>query len=231
MQVLPYAIVLLCLLLPHFLLDRTAAAIAGYTLVMLLVMTAVSIIWTAAAPPKAGHIWVLLTALGGISFIEGLAPKVGLAPALAVSALASTWCGLWCAGAWALRRLGPGIGAAVPLLGASVCMALPVAAMPLIRAAVRWNSPGHPAWQNALVQITAHACPFFPALGALRPAVTIDWGTLPGLYAWSGLGQEIPLALPNVWLCSALYAGGAVILCLLGWLLRSTPPAPPIPPR
>jgi len=196
-QVLPFAIVLTCLFLPHFLLDRTPATIAGYTLVMLLVMTAVATVWTATAPQKAGQIWMLLTALAAISFAEGLAPKVGIASALAVSALAAAWCGLVGAATWALRRLGPGAGAAATLAGSALCMALPVAAMPLVRAAARWNNPGHPAWQETLVQVSAHACPFFPALSALRPAVKVDWGTLPGMYAWSGLGQEIPLTLPN----------------------------------
>ena len=150
-----------------------------------------------------------------------LGPYLGLGVCVRLAVLVAAWTGVWVAGAWALRRFGPGSSGGVTLGIACVCMAAPVVAMPLVHAAAHWGPAGTVSpWQGRVVEVIGHVCPFFAVLDALRPVIRVDWGTLPGMYAWSGLGQEIPLALPGVWTCTAIYAGGAILVLLGGRMAR-----------
>jgi hypothetical protein len=184
-------------------------------------------------PRLAGWSYLLLVVLAAVVLTGCLSPYIGIGACGRLAILLAAWTGLWAAGTRALRRWGPGLGLGMMLTLSSVCMALPVAAMPLVRAAAHWGSGvGVSPWQNRLVEVIGHACPCFPILEVLRtsPAeIRIDWGTLPEMYAWSGLGQEISLALPSVWSCSALYAGGALLVMVGAMALRKKAPSSAVP--
>jgi hypothetical protein len=218
--------ILLSLAFPH-----TPATLAGIVLLMTLLGTTAAIAAGASGPPIRWHaplgIGATLLMLTATVF-SLVAIDAGFRQAASTSVVALSWSALWGILAWALRRQGPGLSVGMPLGLASLGMALPVAAVPLVHWAGHWTSTDGSIspWQSRVVATIAYACPFFPTLRALRPAVRVDWGTLPGMYAWSGLGQEIPLQLPSPWLCALLYA---VLAAAIWYIARRTSPRLPNP--
>jgi hypothetical protein len=144
---------------------------------------------------------------------------VGLAAAAELVTIVIAWTLLWSAAACALRRFGSGIACGAPLFTAMLLLASPVAAMPLVHAC-----PSGSWRQTLLVKAIAHGCPILPCLDAVKPAIRIQWAELPGMYAMSGLGQEVPMELPNGWCSMAIYGGGGIVIWGLGTLLNRKRP-------
>jgi hypothetical protein len=95
--------------------------------------------------------------------------------------------------------------------------------MPLVHATGRWGTGtdgGISPWQGRTVEVIRDTCPFLGIVDAFRPAIKIDWNVLPGMYAYSGLGQEIPMTLPAWWASAGLYAGITAVIVLITILRR-----------
>ncbi|HVS70578.1 MAG TPA: hypothetical protein VHQ47_04915 [Phycisphaerae bacterium] len=210
------------------------AMILGWLMALFVLAPTFLVLWIAAAPPllfplpRISLAYVLLADTGGLLLLLFLAPRPHAFPLAAVGALyllLAAWLGLWASLAACLRRCGAAWSAVLPLLLASLCMAAPIVAMPLIRAA-----PASGVWSRQnLIPLATHACPMLAALDALQsPRLPIppDWGTLPLMYRYSGLGQSIPAPLPHWWLSAVLYAAPAL---LLGACSRSHRPSPLVP--
>jgi hypothetical protein len=209
----------LWLAVPH-----TKSTLVGWVLMMAVLGTVAALASGADLAGGTPHRWRALAGIGGVLFVLILILKLvvwveaGLWEATWTASVAASWVALWGMLAWALRRRGAGVAVSVPLGLASVCLALPVAAMPLVRWAGQWGSSEGvvSVWSGRAVEVVAHACPFFAILSALKPAVRVDWGVLPGMYAWSGLGQEVPLEMPAPWVCGLIYASLAAAVWLVG---------------
>ncbi len=139
----------------------------------------------------------------------------GLVPAAELAAICAAWTLLWSSAAWALSRFGPAIAGGVPLLAAMLLMAAPVIALPAVHA-----TPSGSPRQHLLVEAIAHSCPMLACIAAVQPHIRIEWAELPGMYAMSGLGQEVPMELPEGWTSAAIYGGGAMLLACVGLLLN-----------
>jgi len=174
-------------------------------------------------------------AAGALLAVVGVGwAQVGWKEVGALFALVLSWSALWCAVAWGLRRWGPGISAGVPLALSMVLMAAPVVMMPAVHAAAHWG-PGvsdgaggagrGQDWQGRAVKGVAISSPLLAGLDALRPAVRVDWATLPGMYDLSGLGQEVPMELPRWWINSLVYGGAALLVGIGRLLLQARAPA------
>jgi hypothetical protein len=199
----------------------TNMTLVGWTLLMTVAGTAAAVLAGTGAVPEGRR------GIRGVAAVAATTVLIlicvvwngaGLGEAVRGGAVAGSWVLLWGLAARAWRRWGAGVSAAAALGLAGLGLAAPVAAVPLVRWAGHWGSTGGAvsAWQGRVVEVLAHACPFFPLLSALKPALRLDWGTLPGMYAWSGLGQEVPLELPGAWGCAALYAALATAVWAAG---------------
>lgn len=209
---------------------HTQAGMVGWTLLFFVLTTATGIdaavrgCRPAAACEKPYWAWVLAMSLlmpATLAFVL-LAPVVGVWSSVRVGVLLMTWTGLWMSVAWALARFGTGVSFAVPLALAGVCFASPLLGMPVVRSAAHWGvapGAGVSVWQARVVAAEVRACPFFGAMEALRPQARVDWGTLPGMYEWSGLGQEVPVEMPGSWGCAGVY--GLVALGVAGVKFRT----------
>ena len=193
----------------------TKGAFVGWVLMMAVLGTVAAIVAGADLAAGRPHRWLALAGIGGVLFVLLLILKLvvwaeaGWREAAWTAGVAASWAALWGMLAWALRHRGAGVAIGASLGLASACMALPVAAMPVVRWAGHWGYTDGvvSVWQGRAVEVVSHACPFFALLSALKPAVGVDWGAQPGMYAWSGLGQEVPLELPEPWVCGMIYAG------------------------
>jgi hypothetical protein len=224
-------------------------AFVGWLGLLLLATTVASIIWTAAAKPTSPfegerrHVTLGYALLGDTAGLLILAVGLsdgflGLAEVGKVYLLLISWTGLWTAVAYALKRWGPGVSVGVSLTLATLLMAGPVTFVPLARAA-SWQetqtvqaSDGVPvmrarpaasnsALQERIVQGIGIACPLLATLDATRPQLEVHWAQLPGMYAMSGLGQNIPMTLPKWWVNTLVYAGVAALVCLGLWVFQS----------
>jgi len=125
---------------------------------------------------------------------------LGWGSAFHAALLLAAWVWL-CAGVARFCRHS-GFAAAIAL-GMTISMTLlaaPVIFSPLLHAAA-----GTPV-QHLFAQGLVYACPIMGELDAIRPAVRVDWSVLPGMYAYSGLGQEVPVSLPPWWISALIYA-------------------------
>jgi len=124
---------------------------------------------------------------------------LGILETLRVATIFLLWLCFCSAMAWVLRGLGPATANAISLTIATLLIASPVIAIPLVRAAGS-------TWQSRFVELIRNTCPFLAVVDAVRPAMKIDWTHLPRMYEWSGLGQDIPMLLPNAWVSVGIYA-------------------------
>jgi hypothetical protein len=207
-------------------IEHTKATLVGWVLMMTVVGMAAGVV--AGARGEIGNRkWEIekrrypVAGMGGGMAVAGVifllficlcVSYAGIWGGARAGAVVGAWVMLWGAVAWGLRRWGTGVSVGVAMGLAGLCMALPVGAMPAVRAAHAGSG-----WLRGMVEVVAHACPFFPALSALGPEVRVDWGVLAGMYQWSGLGQEVPLGLPGAWGCAALYGVLAAGICAAGW--------------
>ncbi len=60
------------------------------------------------------------------------------------------------------------------------------------------------------------SCPAMGVLQGMEPGVKTEWSVLPGMYAYSGLGQEVPAELPAWWACVLGYAGAGAMARVIG---------------
>jgi hypothetical protein len=201
------------------------SVLAGWLCSMFLLVTVVAVIAAAAEPQgyfPRGRVFFgysLLTDLAGLLLLLVGRGDHGLSLPIIVAlyVLLAAWTALWAAMAAWLRGWGSGWSAAVTLSLAMLAMTSPVTAMPLVRAAPLLG----PKWQGLIVSIITHTCPLLPMFDVLRPEAHLDWGQLPGMYRYSGLGQSIPATLPTWWSCASIYAGAALPLA---WLARPRRP-------
>ncbi|HVX85098.1 MAG TPA: hypothetical protein VH253_09800 [Phycisphaerae bacterium] len=214
-------------------------ALVGWLMALFVIAPTLLVLWIAAAPPlvfpvpRISFAYVLLVDVAGLLLLAIGAgeARVPLADVGALYLLLAAWIGACAALAAFLRRWGAGWSAALPLTLAGLCMAAPVAAMPAIHAA----PAAGPLSQPHLIALTTHACPMLAAIDALgaagpNPASPhLDWGTLPLMYRYSGLGQSIPAQLPRWWIVALLYGSAALVLGTLARARRPSPVAPDSP--
>jgi hypothetical protein len=220
-------------------------AFVGWLGLLLLAATTAAIIWTAAARPASSFEGERRQVLLGFSLLGDTAGLLVLAVGLSdgfltllevlrVYLLLIAWTGLWVAVAFALKRWGPGMSVGISLTCATLLMSAPVTLVPLARAAA-WQEtrtaqasndlPTLPArnvtvLQERVVQGIGIACPLLATLDAARPHLEVHWAQLPGMYAMSGLGQNIPMSLPRWWINTLVYAGAALLVCLGLWVFQ-----------
>jgi hypothetical protein len=195
---------------------QTAGELAGWLMLVLVMGTAVAIA-TAAALRRIG--WAQGYLMGSAAVLVAAVGmvQVRVGAGVALACLFVAWMMLWSAVARLLVPWGSGFSAMVPLALSGLCMSSPVAAMPLVHAAAHWGAGGSLIWQERVVQVVRHACPFLAVLDVMPAGeggggVRSNWSTLPGMYKWSGLGQEVPMLLPNIWVCVGIYAALAGVL-------------------
>lgn len=119
-----------------------------------------------------------------------------------------SWLACCTAAAIALRRIGPGAAATLPLTLAALLLAAPVTAWPLVRAL-------QGSVQTWAASLLSHACPtlaLFAATAASRPYA---WAQAGVMYHLTALGQDVPLPLPVWWISALAYSVVAVLLSLL----------------
>jgi hypothetical protein len=182
---------------------------------MLLILGAIAAVMAGTSRRPAASI-VCLAAAVAIEIVVAalIAGFTDFPSALELAAIAGTWTLLWSVIAWALRRRGAGIACTGPLLAAMILFASPVVAMPVVRAA----GVGTPT-QRGLIRVIATSSPVFACLDVVKPRIRIDWAELPGMYAMSGLGQEVPMELPNGWTTAAIYAGVTLTIFALSFFV------------
>jgi len=182
----------------------------GWLCLLLIVGTVVEIAHTSYADGGAvlrGLLSLSATLLVLIVATALAGGYLGINETLTVSALFIIWLSFCAASTWRLRPFGPAAANAIALVFAMILMASPVVDIPLVRAAATWGQGGSVSpWQDRIIHIISGTCPFFALLDAVRPTMKIDWSHLPAMYEWSGLGQDIPMLLPNAWLSVGVYA-------------------------
>lgn len=197
-----------------------ADALAVAWLAMLFLLTTLaSILWAATVPLTFSHQgrlffgYAFLTDVCGLLLLAfGLGQQwLRLADIGALYLLLAAWSAFCTALTAALRRWGGGVSAAVGLTIAMLLASAPISLAPLIRAAAAWG----PLWQPRVVAVVTHACPLLAMLDALRPTVRFDFGQLPLMYRYSGLGQSIPAVLAPWWASTLLYALAALPLAAI----------------
>ena len=193
----------------------TTQELAGWLMLVLMVATVAGIV--TAAMRRAGLALAYL--VGAVAMLVGVVGtvQVGGGGGVAWACLFVAWTMMWGVAARVLVPWGPGVSVGLPAALAGLCLASPVAAMPLVHAAAHWGGAGAGSlvWQGRVVEVVRHACPFLAVLDVMPAGgggVRSNWATLPGMYKWSGLGQEVPMLLPNVWVCVGIYAGVAGVL-------------------
>ncbi|HVT81858.1 MAG TPA: hypothetical protein VHM90_14525 [Phycisphaerae bacterium] len=187
--------------------------LVGWAGILLLVATvAAACCGHGATPLLAGSALVAVVAavVGAVG-----ARYAGMSCGMELAAVAAAWTGLWAAASFALRRFHPVAGRAMVLALAMALFASPVIAMPAVHAAGTGTRT-----QRRLVEAIRRGCPMFACTDALKPRYRIDWAVLPGMYAMSGLGQEVPMELPDGWTTAGMYAGGALLAVSVGVVLR-----------
>jgi hypothetical protein len=191
--------------------EAVAGALAlGWLCMLFLTATLAAIVWAATVPLTLAHQgrlffgYAFLTDVCGLLLLVfGLGTQwLRLVDIGALYLLLAAWTALCAALTAALRRWGGGISAAVALTLALLLMSAPISAMPLVRAAASWG----PLWQPRIVSAVTHLCPLMAMLDALRPTVRIDFGQLPIMYRYSGLGQSIPASPAPWWISTLIYA-------------------------
>jgi hypothetical protein len=196
----------------------SAEAFLGWLCLLLVAATVLGIAVGAYASvarravASAGFLWVgAMLLAGAVAVIGGHA---GTREIAGVAGVFATWLALCSALAWNLRRFTAPFAYTFTLTIAMVMMASPIVANPLIRAAARWSGTDMPSpWQGRIIEVVRHGCPFLPVIDAVRPAANVEWSHLPAMYAWSGIDQNFPMPLPNVWVCAGIYGVLAVLVC------------------
>jgi hypothetical protein len=188
----------------------------GWLAMLFLTTTLAAILWAATVPITFSHQgrlffgYAFLTDGCGLLLLAfGLGQRwLRLADIGALYLLLAAWTA-FCSGlAAALRRWGSGVSAAVTLALAMVVTSAPITLAPVVRAV-----PAIP-WQPRIVSAITHTCPLLAMLDALRPTVRFDFGQLPLMYRYSGLGQSIPATLSPWWASTLLYALLAIPLAV-----------------
>jgi hypothetical protein len=195
------------------------ASFIGWLSLVLLLATAGGVIGGTAPRPMTAVAFLagLLTlGIGGLGMGGGF---IGFAEWVEVSAVLVAWTALWAALAWSLGLQGRGIASVLPIVLAIFLMALPVVAMPLIHAAGTSTR-----LQRGEVEFVRRASPQLACVEAAKHRLRVDWAQSPNMYALSGLGQEVPMELPNGWSSAAIYAAGAALAGGIGFfILRRKP--------
>jgi hypothetical protein len=194
-------------------------AFAGWLCLVTWGGTVAGIVRAAAGRPRGmGMSYAILVALVallicGVGLSTGFVGVKQLVPLVTLNA---AWIACWTAFAAACRRLGPVGSGTLALLFSMLLMASPVALVPAVHAthAAAW-----------IINTIRYGCPFLALFDAVRP-MYVDWPHQPGMYAWSGLGNDVALPLPNVWLFALIYALAALVSLGIGLLFNRRAPQP-----
>ncbi len=205
------------------------ALTVGWLCALFLTATAACVVWAATAPRATYPRGRLFFGYSCVIDVCGL-----LLIALGLSSTALPWLDIGAIylllAAWTcfitaltagLRRWGSGVAAAGGMAVAMTLLASPIVAMPLVHAAAGWG----PGWQPRVVAVITHTCPLLALIDALRPAMGLEWGQLPLMYRYSGLGQSIPAVAGPWWQCTLGY--GLLAMPLASFARRRPPSARP----
>ncbi len=158
---------------------------------------------------------------------------IGRTEFLHISVLFITWSALWTIFPLMLRRCGAGISVGLPLALAMLLMAGPITLPPLARQLLPGKDAGGSALfsREQVAQGIETASPLLGMLDAARPAIHINWQTLPHMYSMAE-GQEVAFSLPAWWANALAYAASALLLAIPAWFLQTNrhPAAVPAPP-
>lgn len=191
------------------------ASFIGWLSLVLLLATVGGVISGIAAQPMAAFGCLAGLLMFGVGLLGMSGGFLGFAEWGEVSGVLIAWTGLWAASAWGLGLRERGISVVLPVGLAMFLMGLPVIAMPLIHSA--GTSTPLQRWE---VELVRRASPMFASVEALKQRVRVDWAQSPNMYEFSGLGQEVPMELPNGWSNAGIYAAGAVLAGGMGALVR-----------
>jgi hypothetical protein len=194
---------------------RTAAFV-GWLCATFLLTTVAAVICTAVTSSRSSFSVIYATAsLAGLLVALVALPGgyLGWSEILRVYFLLVSWLAFCVILANVFRRWGPGAAVTIPLTLTTLLISSPISWIPLVRAT-------HGSTQDDILRGIGAACPLLALIDAIRPAIKVGWAQLPGMYTFSGLGQDIPMDLPHWYINTAFYAGAALLIFALSRLAR-----------